>query len=130
MATLFYRTHELKYRGFHLYFSPLVWFATFYGQYESMDGGWHTQYLVVTPPPNGSWEIANIPLFILPAQDKPSHRLPELKDWEDTILHDLCLEYPDDHTMLRPLIESDEALCFFGLKPGTPWTPAMGNSLI
>lgn len=36
-ATLFHRSHELKHRGHHLYFSPIGWFHRFYGHYESLD---------------------------------------------------------------------------------------------
>lgn len=38
-ATFFYRSHELKHRGYYLYFSPLILFASFYGHYDSLDSG-------------------------------------------------------------------------------------------
>lgn len=53
-AKLFFKTHELKHRGFHMYFSSVKWFANFYGRYESLDRKWHAQYLVVLPPPGSS----------------------------------------------------------------------------
>lgn len=85
---------------------------------------------MVTPPPGSSWEIANIPPYSVPTIDKPSHQLPELEEWEDTLLQSLRSDFPESHTMLKPLVESEKALSFFGLKPGTPWTPVMGNYLI
>lgn len=103
-ATFFYRSHELKHRGYYLYFSPLIWFASFYGHYDSLDSGWHPQYLVASPPPGRSWDIANISILALLSRDKPSYTFPKLSTEEDNVLSDLRIDYPEDHTMLRPLV--------------------------
>lgn len=85
---------------------------------------------MASPSLGKPWDMYNISLVALPSRDKPSYSILELSIGEDNILSDLRINYSGDHTMLRPLVGSEEALYFFGLKPGTPWTPAMGNDLL
>lgn len=127
----FFRTHELKHRDSHLYFSPNVRFANIYGKYESIDKDWHKCYLTVSPPPGVPWNIPDINLYRNPSKEKTSRPLPScLSSWEEEIMSILLSEYPPDHTMLRPLVESEEILSFFGLKPSVPWSPLMGKKFL
>lgn len=101
-TTLFFRTHELKYRGFHLYFSPGMWFSNFYGFYNSIYRDWHSQYLVVTSLDGSPWKIANISLYRVPATEKLSHKLHKLTGWQNSLLHDLLKDYDKSHIMMKP----------------------------
>lgn len=126
-TTLFHIIHEFKHRDYQVYFSPLTHFASLYGKYECKDKDWHDPYLVVTPPLGMPWNIHDILFYKAPSREKPLHYFPTLVQWEEDVLSSLMAQYPFDHTMLRHLVESEEALSFFSLKPSVPWVSLMGK---